>query len=82
MRFIARIYWIWKIAIKVAVSKKEDSSLESLLFLEILVKRNILVLLVFLLITMFLLLYFCFKLSYTGYMLVDSCKNSSEIGKF
>ena len=48
VRFVAEIYLILKIAVKVAVGKEEESSLESLLFVEVLVKCEILVYLSFL----------------------------------
>ena len=44
---MAEIYWICKFEIRVAISNKEASPLESLLFLEVHVKRDILVLSVF-----------------------------------
>ena len=47
MRFMQKFQWNCEIAIIVSISKKEDSSLESILFLEILVKCIILVLSVF-----------------------------------
>ena len=82
MRLQKKFQWNLEIAIIVAISKKEDSSLERLLFLKMLVNYNILVLSV-----LFALNYvfttirgafemryisfiglFCFKLSYTYYM--------------